>query len=242
MLEHIKRTSGGLAAIAIALASASCATVVSGPSQATACSWETASSAPQQSSASSDIVVLVDITASFWPKTGQQLSLPDDPVSIAVDSLLQDFATSGTRLVSFGTFDGSATTIDWKLSDTALPTPTGDSTEIQSEQQSADTCLTSMVKSAVTATPQAPGTDVTASIAELSGKFADTVKLTAAACASSAAAENDSSLTLGSTGGLPPIGDRAMAGTYFVDHAATTAERGSEHIQLARSEGSQLCW
>lgn len=165
MLEHIRRTSGGLAAIAIVLASASCATVVSGPSQATACSWETAASAPQQSAASSDIVVLVDITASFWPKTGHQLSLPDDPVSVAVDSLMQDFATSGTRLVSFGTFDGSSATIDWKLSDTSLPTPTGDSTEIQSEQQSADMCLTSTVKSAVTATPQAPGTDVMAALA-----------------------------------------------------------------------------
>jgi hypothetical protein len=89
---------------------------------------------------------------------------------------------------------------------------------------------------------ETPGTDVTGSIDELSGKFGEAPKITGAACATAAAAENDSSLTLGSTGGLPPTGDRAMAGNYFVDHAATTAERGSEHIQLARSEGSQLCW
>ena len=38
---------------------------------------------------------------------------------------------------------------------------------------------------------ETPGTDVTASLDELSGKLSETPKLTGAACASSAAAEND---------------------------------------------------
>jgi OmpA-OmpF porin, OOP family len=165
MLERVKRTSGGMAAIVIVLSSASCATVVHPPSQATACSWATSPPAEHQPAVSSDTAVLVDITASFWPKAGQQLSLPDDPVMVAVNSLLRNFATAGTRLVSFGTFDGSSATVDWKLSDVALPTPTGDSTDIQSEQQSAETCMTNVVKSAITAAPQAPGTDVMAALA-----------------------------------------------------------------------------
>jgi OmpA-OmpF porin, OOP family len=110
-------------------------------------------------------VVLVDITGSFWPKAGQQASLPGDPVVIAVNTLLQNFALAGTRLVSFGTFDGSSATVDWKLAGAALPIPTGDSAKIADEQANAGDCLTSTVKSAITTPPQAPGTDVMAALA-----------------------------------------------------------------------------
>jgi OmpA-OmpF porin, OOP family len=167
MCEILKRSAGGFAAVAILLSIASCAVTAPEPIQgpAQACSWETAQAASQRPAVSSDTVVLVDITASFWPKAGQQPTLPDDPVSTAVNALLRNFATAGTRLVSFGTFDGSSATIDWKLAGTALPTPTGDSGLIQSEQQNADSCLTTMVKSAIAAAPQAPGTDVLAALA-----------------------------------------------------------------------------
>ena len=159
----LKRVIGVMAAVAAALAGTACTTVISGDPAAN-CSWATATATAQQA-ASSDTVVLVDITASFWPKAGQQSQLPDDPVSVSVNALLQDFATAGTRLVSFGTFDGSSTTIDWKVSGAALPTPTGDNGSITGEKRNAATCLTGIVKSAVSAAPQAPGTDVMAALA-----------------------------------------------------------------------------
>jgi hypothetical protein len=153
-------------AAAIALACASCTKTPIGPPDAqSACSWETAQPTGAQLSDTSDTVVLVDITGSFWPKAGQQASLPDDPAAVAVGALLQGFDSSGTRLVSVGTFDGSSATVDWKLAGTALPVPTGDSSEIAAEQQSAADCLTSTINSAVSAAPQAPGTDVMAALA-----------------------------------------------------------------------------
>jgi OOP family OmpA-OmpF porin len=163
MPRPIRRAAGVTAAVALALAS--CTTRVGPPSQAADCSWETAPPAAQGPAQSSDTVVLVDTTASFWPKAGQRPSLPDDPVMVAVNALVRNFATAGTRLVSFGTFDGSSTTVNWKMTGATLPTPTGDSAEIQSEQQAAASCLTSTVKSAITAAPQAPGTDVMAALA-----------------------------------------------------------------------------
>ncbi len=155
-----------LATAAIALSCASCAMVVAGPSQSTACSWTNPEATQQQGPAvSTDTVVLVDLTASFWPKAGQQPSLPDDPVSTAVSALLRNFIGSGTRLVSFGTFDGSSTTVDWKLSQVPLPTPTGDDSSMQNQQRTASGCLTSVVKSAVNSAPTTPGTDVMAALA-----------------------------------------------------------------------------
>ena len=168
MFRHIVWAGGAMAAVAVALSCASCTTTpvpAGAPSSQSACSWETASLTGQEPPDTSDTVVLVDITGSFWPKAGQQASLPDDPAALAVSTLLQKFGTAGTRLVSFGTFDGSSATVDWKLAGAALPTPTGDSGETAAEQQSAQNCLTSTVNSAITATPQVPGTDVMAALA-----------------------------------------------------------------------------
>jgi OOP family OmpA-OmpF porin len=119
----------------------------------------------QEPADTSDSVVLVDITGSFWPGAGRQASLPDDPVTVAVNALLQQFAAAGTRLVSFGTFDGSSATVDWKLAGAALPTPTGDDSEIAAERQNAGSCLTSTAESAIAGKPQTPGTDVMAALA-----------------------------------------------------------------------------
>jgi OOP family OmpA-OmpF porin len=166
MFRHIMQAGGAMAAVAIAFSCASCTTTpVGATSPPSDCSWETAPLTGQEPPDTSDTVVLVDITGSFWPKAGQQASLPDDPAALAVSTLLQRFDTAGTRLVSFGTFDGSSATVDWKLAGAALPAPTGDSGETAAEEQSAQNCLTTTVKSAVTATPQAPGTDVMAALA-----------------------------------------------------------------------------
>ena len=98
--------------------------------------------------------MMIDISASFWPKAGQAVQLPDGPVQLAASQLETDFDSPGTRLVSLGLFDGSSTTIDWKLSDVALPLATGDSQEIQGEEQAAGQCLTTMVASAASTAPQ----------------------------------------------------------------------------------------
>lgn len=164
MPRQIMRAGGIMAAVALSCASCT-TTPVGPPNPQSACSWETTQLTGQEPSDTSDMVVLVDITGSFWPKAGQQASMPDDPTAVAVSTLLKTFDTAGTRLVSFGTFDGSSATVDWKLASAALPTPTGDSTEIAAEQQTAQNCLTSTVNSAITATPQAPGTDVMAALA-----------------------------------------------------------------------------
>jgi OmpA-OmpF porin, OOP family len=155
-----------MAAVAIAFSCASCTTTPLGPPDPqSACTWETAQPTGQEPADTSDTVVLVDITGSFWPKAGQRASLPADPTAVAVSALLKAFDTAGTRLVSFGTFDGSSATVDWKLAGAVLPAPTGDSAETAAEQQTAQNCLTSTVNSAITAPPQAPGTDVMAALA-----------------------------------------------------------------------------
>ena len=166
MRSRIGPAAAALATLATALSCAACTTTPVGPpSPQSACSWQDAPLTGQEPPDSSDTVVLVDITGSYWPKAGQQASLPGDPTAIAVNALLKNFGSAGTRLVSFGTFDGSSATVNWKLAGAALPLPTGDGAQMASEQQSAGNCLTNTMKSAITMTPQAPGTDVMAALA-----------------------------------------------------------------------------
>lgn len=173
--SHVGPAGAAIAAVAIALSCAACTTTPVGPpSPQSACAWQSAPLTGQEPADSSDTVVLVDITGSFWPKAGQPTSLPGDPTAIAVSALLQNFGLAGTRLVSFGTFDGSSATVDWKLAHAALPVPTGDSAEIANEQESAGNCLTSTVKSAINLPPQAPGTDVMAALAAAGQQLQDT--------------------------------------------------------------------
>lgn len=160
----LSRAARFLAAIAIAASAAACAQAIT-VQGASACGWER-SQPSQQSAAGSGTVVLIDSSASFWPKKNGQVSVPDDAVSLAVTALLRNFQSSGTRLVSFGTFDGSSATVNWQLSQVALPTPTGDGNEVQAEQQSAAKCLTGFVKNVLNSSaPRAPGTDVMAALA-----------------------------------------------------------------------------
>jgi outer membrane protein OmpA-like peptidoglycan-associated protein len=130
-----------------------------------ACSWLNQPPASPGSDVQSDIVVMVDISASFWQETGQAIPLPDGPPKLVASEIEADFATPGTRLVSVGLFGGSSTTIDWMLTNEALPPATGDSTEIKGEEQAAGQCVSSTVASAGRTAPRVPGTDVMAALA-----------------------------------------------------------------------------
>ena len=134
---------------------------------AKACNWASPSAAAGTASsadAHSNTVVLIDVSASYWPRQGTSKDLPDGPEQAAVKTLVSDFGSGGTRLVSVGSFDGSSSTISWQLGDVPLPPATGDGQEISAEQTSAGDCLAGPVQKAMEAAPQAPGTDVMASL------------------------------------------------------------------------------
>ena len=160
--------------IALVICAAGCGNMgLTQPTGSTvACPWLSPSAAPQTSgSVQSDTVVMIDASASFWPKMGASAQLPDDLVQIATKKLLTNFNGRGTRLISLGFFDGSSTTIDWKLGGVALPVPTGGGQEIQAEQNAAGNCLSSLVASAKSTAPQVPGTDEVAALAAAGGQL-----------------------------------------------------------------------
>jgi OOP family OmpA-OmpF porin len=165
MPEHVVGRLAVLIAVILSVAGCGDLGLTSGGSTADACSWASSPADVQPGTVQSDTVVLIDISASFWPRKGQSAQLPDGPAQVAASQLLTDFGGAGTRLVSLGTFDGSSSTIDWKLGNVALPVPTGDEQAIQAQQQAADSCLSRVVTSAVGARPQQPGTDVMAALA-----------------------------------------------------------------------------
>lgn len=141
------------------------------------CSWThptAATSNPSPADAQSSTVVLMDISASYWPGKGGSKDLPDAPEQAVLGTLLDGFGSGGTRLVSLGTFDGSSATVTWQLGDVPLPGATGDAQEIQAQQQRAGDCLGPLVKSAVLATPQAPGTDVMAALGAAGSELSTT--------------------------------------------------------------------
>jgi OOP family OmpA-OmpF porin len=161
--------------IAVAICAAGCGNMgLTQPagSKVAACSWLSAPAAPQTSGgAQSDTIVMIDASASFWPKAGASAELPENLVQLATSNLLTNFSSRGTRLISLGLFGGSSTTIDWKLGDVALPVPTGSSQRIQAEENAAGSCLNSLVASAESAAPQVPGTDEMAALAGAAGQL-----------------------------------------------------------------------
>lgn len=170
-------STGLLAALAAAAMVTGCSTPVM-PSAASAgtastCSWE---SAPQAASGSTSTVVLVDDTASFLGSDGQTVSPHiGDLAQLVGNDLTKDFGDSGTHLVSFGTFDGSSTSVSWKFSEVALPVGTGDDIEVQNQQQEAENCVATTVKSVLDSTaPRVPGTDVMAALAAAGEKVQGT--------------------------------------------------------------------
>lgn len=152
-----------LALTSLAACSAPIMASGSGPA-ASGCSWL---SAPRASSGTSATVVLVDDSASFLGGKGQQASPHSgDLAQLAGTELARNFTGSGTHLVSFGTFDGSSSTINWKFSQVPLPVGTGDDTQVKAQQGAAEKCLADEVRTTLaTAAPQSPGTDVMAALA-----------------------------------------------------------------------------
>jgi OmpA-OmpF porin, OOP family len=142
-----------------------CTGVTTIPDSTGACPWATQPPAPAGTAAQSDTVIMIDISASFWPKTGQTAQQPDGLAQLVASEVESAFRNPGTRLVTLGLFDGSSTTIDWTLIDEALPSATGDSQEIKGEAQAAGQCLSTMAASADRTAPQLPGTDVMAALA-----------------------------------------------------------------------------
>jgi filamentous hemagglutinin family protein len=72
-------------------------------------------------------------------------------------------------------------------------------------------------------TIQAPATDVTASLAELSGKIAEPPSVSRADCGAAARVEKSSSLVVAGRGGVPQDGDGAQPSTYFAGEPAGSA-------------------
>ncbi len=155
------------AIIALAICAAGCGNMgltQTAGSRVTACPWLSAPAASQTSGgAQSDTIVMIDASASFWPRAGASAELPDNLVQLATSELLANFTSRGTRLISLGFFGGSSTTIDWKLGDVALPVPTGSGQRIQAEEKAAGSCLS--------AAPQVPGTDEMAALAGAGGQL-----------------------------------------------------------------------
>jgi OOP family OmpA-OmpF porin len=126
-----------------------------------ACTWTSPTAAGNSSAAGvqASTVVLIDVSASYWPRQGDSKSLPDGPEQTALNALVSDFGSGGTRLVSVGTFDGSSSTVSWQLGNVPLPPATGTSQNVQLEHNSASKCLMEPVEKAMDTTPQAAGTD-----------------------------------------------------------------------------------
>jgi OOP family OmpA-OmpF porin len=137
-------------------------TISDGPGS---CPWTTQPAAAPGTAAQSDTVIMIDISASFWPKTGQAVQQPDGLAQLVTSEVQTAFVNPGTRLVSLGLFGGSSTTIDWMLTNAALPAATGDGQEIKGEAQAAGQCLSTMVASVGRTAPQSSGTDVMAALA-----------------------------------------------------------------------------
>jgi len=164
MHSRLSRPALALAAAGLlaSLAGAGCGGVIP-VTASSSCTWtnpDAAGTAADTAAAASNTVVLIDTSASYWPKEGSTKSLSEDPDQAALNALVADFDTGGTRLVSLGIFNGSSATVSWQLGDVPLPTATGSEQEIQGQLVSARNCLATLVGSAGQTSPQAPGTDV----------------------------------------------------------------------------------
>jgi OmpA-OmpF porin, OOP family len=148
---------------ALLLAALSCVgcTLVSTPK--VSCSWTDSGQPTSTVGAASNTVVLIDTSASFWPRKGGSATLPDSQKE-ATDELLRHFGQVGTQLVSLGTFSGTSTTISWQLADTPLPTPAGTATAIKNQQAGEAACLDRVISKSEQAPPAVGGTDVMAAL------------------------------------------------------------------------------
>jgi outer membrane protein OmpA-like peptidoglycan-associated protein len=153
------------AAVLAALGCAGCISLTT-PAKPPSCAWTDqggAGSPGDTANAASNTVVLIDTSASYWPRKGGSTSLSDDPEE-AVGELLRGYGQAGQQLVSLGTFNGSSTTVAWQLDDTPLPTPFGTTTNIMKQREAAAVCLRHVVTQAEQTAPATGGTDVMAAL------------------------------------------------------------------------------
>lgn len=145
-----------------ALSCAGCSLFKQPAAPPVSCAWtQAASVTPNTAAAASNVVVLIDTSASYWPAQGHSGNWPDSPGQAQVlGDLTRAFGLGGTRLVSLGTFDGSSTAVDWQVSHAALPPATGATPEIRRQQKAAEGCLRPLLATALGSAPQARGTDV----------------------------------------------------------------------------------
>jgi len=154
-----------------ALSSAGCS-LVEAP-KPVSCSWTGSGQTASTAGAASNTVVLIDTSASFWPRKGGSASRPDSQQEAAAE-LLRDFGQAGTQLVSLGTFNGTSTTISWQLADTPLPTPAGTADAISRQRDGEKTCLDQVIGRAEQTAPPVGGTDVMAALDAAGTKLGST--------------------------------------------------------------------
>jgi OOP family OmpA-OmpF porin len=137
------------------------------------CSWTDSAQTASTSAAASNTVVLIDTSASFWPRKGGSASLPDSEQE-AAGELLRDFGQAGTQLVSLGTFNGTSTTISWQLADAPLPAPAGTADAISRQRDGETACLDKVIGRAEQTAPAIGGTDVMAALDAAGTKLGST--------------------------------------------------------------------
>jgi outer membrane protein OmpA-like peptidoglycan-associated protein len=160
----------------VALSCAGCSLFKPPAAHPVSCNWTQAGSVtPNTAAATSNVVVLIDTSASYWPARGGSGDWPDSPEQAqVVADLTRGFGLGGTRLVSLGTFDGSSTAIDWQVSHAALPPATGATPEIRRQQKDAEGCLRPFLRTALGSVPQARGTDVMSALGAAGSQLGST--------------------------------------------------------------------
>lgn len=153
------------AAVLVTLGCSGCFTLTTQPKppSCAAAAPATGGSPGSTADAASNTVVLIDTSASYWPRTGGSTRLTDDRQEI-LNKLLSAYSKSGTQLVSLGTFNGSSTTISWLLDDAPLPTPFGTAKTIDRFKTAARQCLARVIVQAEHTAPATGGTDVMAAL------------------------------------------------------------------------------
>jgi OmpA-OmpF porin, OOP family len=165
----------GCAAVLVSLGCSGCFTLTTKPKSPScaAAAPATGGSPGNTAGAASNTVVLIDTSASYWPRTGGSTRLTDERQEI-LNKLLSAYGKAGTQLVSLGTFNGSSTTITWLLNDAPLPTPYGTAKTIGRFEDAARSCLVRVIVQAEQTAPATGGTDVMAALDAAGQKIGST--------------------------------------------------------------------
>jgi OOP family OmpA-OmpF porin len=119
------------------------------------CRWTSVPS--QDAKASVRTVVLVDRSGSYQQAGDGLERIVDAVVNISTDG----FYRPGTRLVSIGAFDGSSTSVEWGVRNTAMPVARGTKSRLQArDRAAAESCLRDVVGPLMTEPAQLGSTDI----------------------------------------------------------------------------------